>query len=77
MGSLHYIRELLQSSITQAQNQELNRSPLQVEIKRAVFDLSSTSAPGQDGFGGCFFQVSWEIICHNIYIAVVFFSQRR
>lgn len=72
-NSLLYIREIMHSSVSRDQNQELTRTPNAEEIKKAVSDLSPVSAPGPDGFGGHFFQSSWNIICHDVINVVGFF----
>lgn len=72
-NSLLFVRELIQNSVTWDRNQELIRVPTAEEIKKTVFELSPMSAPGLDGFGGLFFQTSWDIICHDVINVVGFF----
>lgn len=59
--------------ITPRQNESLTCIPTEAEIKSAIFGLSPDSAPGPDGFGEKFFQVSWEIIKFDIINVVGFF----
>lgn len=72
-GSLNFVQDLLQKVVTLEQNIDLVRPPLVGEIKQAIFAISAVSAPGPDGFGGSFFQSSWDIISHDISNAVSFF----
>ncbi|XP_026439725.1 uncharacterized protein LOC113338544 [Papaver somniferum] len=37
------------------------------EIKRAIFDLGADSAPGPDGFSGCFYRHCWNIIATDLF----------
>lgn len=72
-SSLQFINELIQPSITQDMNEDLTRIPREEEIRLAVFDLSPTSVPGPDGFGGAFFQAAWDIVKNDVVNAVGFF----
>ncbi|XP_026433405.1 uncharacterized protein LOC113330808 [Papaver somniferum] len=42
------------------------------EIKQAVFDLGANSAPGPDGFSGCFYRHCWDIIQEDLIKAIIF-----
>ncbi|CAK8577995.1 unnamed protein product [Lathyrus sativus] len=45
------------------------------EIHQVVFALNPSSAPGPDGFGGCFYQTHWDIIKEDVINDVLeFFS---
>lgn len=70
---LHHIRELMQRMIMLEQSRDLTRISSAEEVKKAIFSLSLTSAPGPDGFGGLFFQSSWDTISRDINNAVGFF----
>ncbi|XP_060210413.1 uncharacterized protein LOC132637320 [Lycium barbarum] len=48
--------------ITDGDNVMLSKIPIEKEIKDAIFDMSSTSSAGPDGFNGTFYQKCWEII---------------
>lgn len=51
--------------------------PSLAEIKAAIFALKVDSAPGSDGFGVSFCHTYWEIIQHDVAMAVIqFFSNR-
>ncbi|XP_026433401.1 uncharacterized protein LOC113330803 [Papaver somniferum] len=47
------------------------------EINRAVFDLGADSAPGPDGFSGCFYKHCWNIIANDIFSAIKIFWLMR
>lgn len=71
--SLCYIENLIQSIISPEQNIIFTSNPTEAEVKMAIFDLSPDSAPGPDGFGGQFFQASWDIVKHDIVNVAGFF----
>ena len=52
----------------------LNRPFSLAEIKDAVFQMRSDSAPGLDGFHARFFQKNWEVVQRDIYEMVVAFQ---
>ncbi|XP_057790907.1 uncharacterized protein LOC131008020 [Salvia miltiorrhiza] len=70
------VRGLVNTTVSQVQNNLLTGIPLDEEIKAAVFDLGGDSAAGPDGFTGVFFQHCWEIIKEDICLAVrTFFNK--
>ncbi|XP_026399657.1 uncharacterized protein LOC113295543 [Papaver somniferum] len=58
-------------SITAEERVCLDLVPSFEEIKQAVFDLDADSAPGPDGFSGCFYRHCWEIIHHDLVNAII------
>jgi len=48
--------------VTEQENEKMTKLPNPEEVKKVVFELSSDSACGPDGFSGAFFQTCWEII---------------
>ncbi|XP_026442609.1 uncharacterized protein LOC113342207 [Papaver somniferum] len=46
--------------------------PSMEEIKAAVFDLGADSAPGTDGFSGCFYRHYWDLIHQDLSKAIIF-----
>ncbi|XP_042035137.1 uncharacterized protein LOC121781465 [Salvia splendens] len=49
---------------------DLPKPPDADEVKRAVFDISTNSAPGPDGFSALFFQACWGIVGPDVVDAV-------
>ncbi|XP_026399783.1 uncharacterized protein LOC113295670 [Papaver somniferum] len=41
------------------------------EIKVVVFDLGVDSAPGPDGFSGCFYRHCWDVIQQDLFSAIL------
>ena len=52
--------------VTSGMNQSLIRSVTAEEIKKAAFDVKGSSAPGEDGLTGLFYQRFWHIIGPNL-----------
>lgn len=53
--------------------------PVQVEeIKRALFEIDKSKAPGPDGFSSGFFQHAWDVVKEE-YVAAIqdFFKSRK
>ncbi|XP_026443909.1 uncharacterized protein LOC113344072 [Papaver somniferum] len=59
-------------SISLTERQMLDAIPSLDEIKSAVFDLGADSAPGPDGFSGCFYRHCWDIIQQDLHSAIVY-----
>ena len=51
----------------------LNRVITHEEIKKAMFSIDDSKAPGPDGFSSLFFKVAWSIIGSDVSEAVVSF----
>ncbi|XP_019423031.1 PREDICTED: uncharacterized protein LOC109332502 [Lupinus angustifolius] len=58
----HLINSVIPSLVTEVQNNLLTTIPSNEDIKSSVFALSGDSAPGPDGFSGCFYHAFWDII---------------
>ncbi|XP_026433536.1 uncharacterized protein LOC113330957 [Papaver somniferum] len=59
-------------SISLTERQMLDAIPSLDEIKSAVFYLGADSAPGPDGFSGCFYRHCWDIIQQDLHSAIVY-----
>ncbi|XP_026399658.1 uncharacterized protein LOC113295544 [Papaver somniferum] len=59
-------------SIYLEQSLAMDRIPTPEEIKQAVFDLGADSAPGPDGFSGCFYRHCWDIIQEDLIKVVTY-----
>ncbi|XP_026433067.1 uncharacterized protein LOC113330473 [Papaver somniferum] len=44
--------------------------PSMEEVKTVVLDLGADSAPGPDGFSGCFYRHCWDVIHQDIFNAI-------
>ena len=51
-----------QNRVTREMNQSLTRPVSLEEIKKAAFDVKGSSAPGEDGLTGAFYQRFWHIV---------------
>ncbi|CAM8987641.1 unnamed protein product [Rhodiola kirilowii] len=63
-GRVDWEKELcvIQPRITTEMNENLIRGVTDEEIRRAVFQLGATKAPGCDGYPAIFFQSNWDLI---------------
>ncbi|XP_026455523.1 uncharacterized protein LOC113356565 [Papaver somniferum] len=59
-------------SILEVESLAMDRTPSPEEIKQVVFDLGADSAPGPDGFSGCFYRHCWDIIQDDLIKAITF-----
>jgi hypothetical protein len=71
------IGNVIPSLVSDNENNILTAIPDSEEIKQAVFTLSGDSAPGPDGFGGCFYQTYWDIVAPDVCLAVQYFFQNN
>ncbi|XP_026378405.1 uncharacterized protein LOC113272823 [Papaver somniferum] len=53
-------------SISAEESIAMDIIPTPDEIRQAVFDLGADSAPGPDGFSGCFYRHCWDIIQEDL-----------
>lgn len=51
-----------ESKITEEMNQKLIRDATEKEVRESVFAIKASSAPGNDGLNGRFFQQYWGIL---------------
>ncbi|KAM5552403.1 hypothetical protein ABKV19_026979, partial [Rosa sericea] len=60
------VERLIPHLVTDGENQLLTALPSAEEVKSTVFSMDGSSAPGPDGFGGCFFQFCWDVISTDV-----------
>ncbi|XP_042026496.1 uncharacterized protein LOC121773661 [Salvia splendens] len=48
----------------------IEESPLEPEVKQAVFDIAADGTPGPDGFSSLFFQTCWDIVGKDVTEAI-------
>ncbi|XP_026458904.1 uncharacterized protein LOC113359498 [Papaver somniferum] len=53
--------EAIPNILNEEDNDLLDALPSQEEIKNVVFAMDPNSAPGPDGFPGCFYRYAWEV----------------
>ncbi|XP_026443845.1 uncharacterized protein LOC113343998 [Papaver somniferum] len=58
----HYDHNIISSE----DSQRMDEIPTMEEIKTDVFDLGADSAPGPDGFSGCFYRHCWDILATRL-----------
>ncbi|KAL6189533.1 hypothetical protein ACLB2K_040921 [Fragaria x ananassa] len=74
--NLDEVCSVIPSLVTNAENDWLTAIPSTEEIKNAVFAMDASSAPGPDGFPGCFYQSCWDIVGPDVVACVrQFFMQ--
>ena len=56
--------------VTSTMNEILTRSVTLEDIRKAAFGVKGSSAPGEDGLTGCFYQQYWHIVGLRIVQAV-------
>ncbi|KAL0414365.1 UNVERIFIED_CONTAM: hypothetical protein Sradi_1638200 [Sesamum radiatum] len=59
---MEFVCELMPSTISEFDNQDLCRIPSPKEIKDTLFDMASFKSPGPDGFPPNFFKQFWHIV---------------
>ena len=64
--------------IDEVDNNALVIIPTLDEVKKVVFSMNASSAPGPDGFTGKFFQHCWNIIAQDLYTVILeFFNGKQ
>ncbi|XP_026459210.1 uncharacterized protein LOC113359853 [Papaver somniferum] len=59
-------------SISAEQSLDMDEIPTPEEIKQVVFEIGSDSAPGPDGFSGCFYRHCWGIIQDDLTKSIIY-----
>lgn len=67
------VSDLIPRLVTLEQADTLIAAPSIEEVRTAIFGVDSESAPGPDGYSGCFFQKTWSIVGMDVYAAVIQF----
>lgn len=65
------VTNLIPSAVTQDMNIRLAHPFSKEEVKKALFDLSSSKAPGPDVFTALFYQDAWDTIGDEISTAAL------
>ena len=65
-GNLSEVFSDFTAKVTEEMNEALIREVTDDEIREGVFGIKSSSAPGNDGLNGLFFQKYWDIIGPDI-----------
>ncbi|XP_026417385.1 uncharacterized protein LOC113312866 [Papaver somniferum] len=63
--------------ITKEDHEMIEAIPSEDEIKATIFAMDQDSAPGPDGFSGCFYRACWNIINQDVVEAIQFCWKRR
>ena len=65
--------EYVPSRVTDRMNHELQKPYTAEEVKKALFQMAPSKAPGVDGFTAGFFQRHWELIQDDLVPAILDF----
>ncbi|KAH7848623.1 hypothetical protein Vadar_005240 [Vaccinium darrowii] len=69
------VTNTIHGRVSETMNSRLTRAFTRSEIKKALFDMDPTKAPGADGMTAGFFQQYWSIVGDDIIHAVQSFFQ--
>ncbi|KAK9943241.1 hypothetical protein M0R45_008855 [Rubus argutus] len=64
------VERVIPHMVTDVENASLMTIPYPQEVHEAVKRLDGFSAPGPDGFGGCFFSHYWDVVSNDVTLAV-------
>lgn len=65
--------QLFPRLVSSDMNENLGADVREEDVRRVVFSLGSSKAPGPDGFNGLFFQKNWENLKDGVCAAVMEF----
>ncbi|XP_024156261.1 uncharacterized protein LOC112164272 [Rosa chinensis] len=68
--ALGLILDSLLPKVTEAMNNDLLAPYTDSEIKKALFQMHPSKSPGPDGMSPCFFQKFWDVVGHDVCMAV-------
>ncbi|KAK9921034.1 hypothetical protein M0R45_029564 [Rubus argutus] len=69
------VQRVIPNVVTEEENLSLLAIPSREEIHATVRAMDSFSAPGPDGFGGCFYTHCWSFIANDVVLVVQSFFQ--
>ncbi|XP_026459791.1 uncharacterized protein LOC113360499 [Papaver somniferum] len=69
--------EAIPKLLNEDDNFFLDVVPTAIEIKEAVFSMNAKSAPGPDGFPGCFYRFAWSVIGVDLIEAIPYCWSHR
>lgn len=64
------VERVIPNLVTEEENLSLLAIPTWEEVHATVRAMDGFSAPGPDGFGGCFFSHCWSIVASDVVLAV-------
>jgi hypothetical protein len=70
---MNELLDCVQPSVTDAMNDFIQRPYEAEEVKKALFDMAPSKAPGVDGFTAGFYQRHWNVLGEDITMAVLAF----
>ncbi|XP_024190514.1 uncharacterized protein LOC112194518 [Rosa chinensis] len=70
IGVTGLLERVIPHMVTEEENYSLLVIPSAEEIRDAAMKMDGTSAPGLDGFGGCFFTSCWSVVAQDVTLAV-------
>lgn len=73
---LNHLFGVIPSLVTDEQNAALVPVPTCEEVKSVIFSMERDHSPGPDGFTAYFYQVCWDLIANDVFLAVKSFFQR-
>ena len=70
---MNELLDCVQPSVTDAMNDFIQRPYEAEEVKKALFDMAPSKAPGLDGFTAGFYQRHWNVLGEDITMAMLAF----
>ncbi|XP_024155779.1 uncharacterized protein LOC112163738 [Rosa chinensis] len=68
--ALETILDSMKPKVTEEMNRDLVASYTDSEIRKALFQMHPSKSPGPDGMSPCFFQKFWNVVGHDVCMAV-------
>lgn len=70
---MNELLDVVPTRVIEAMNELLDKDFVAEEVKRALFDMAPSKAPGVDGFTAGFYQRHWDILGDDLVAAVLDF----